>query len=252
MGVVMEINQAAPVHCSICGNTGPPVDNGNKSIRENFACAKCRSALRYRDQGAIIVDEFSDGVATCIDQLVARRCLDDVTILECARRGPFMRRLRGLPRYSQSYYWEDVPFGTEVDGVSSQDLRDLTYETDVFDLIITSDVFEHVFDHGRAFREVHRVLKPGGIHVCSIPVRYPLPANTFIRAEFREGAIVHHAEEIYHVSGEDEPSLVTVDYGADLLPTLRSTGYAASFVRRSSPSVPQMRNATLVCRKSCL
>lgn len=38
-----------------------------------------------------------------------------------------------------------------------------------FDLVICSEVLEHVFDHRGVLAEIHRVLKPGGTLVASVP-----------------------------------------------------------------------------------
>ena len=43
-----------------------------------------------------------------------------------------------------------------------------------FDLIISDQVFEHVMDQPRAWREIVRVLKPGGISVHVIPAKWQI------------------------------------------------------------------------------
>jgi len=41
-----------------------------------------------------------------------------------------------------------------------------------FDLIISDQVFEHVIEQEQAFREIYRVLKPGGVSVHVIPAKW--------------------------------------------------------------------------------
>jgi SAM-dependent methyltransferase len=43
-----------------------------------------------------------------------------------------------------------------------------------FDLVLSDQVFEHVLDQPRAFREIYRVLKKGGLAVHVIPARYQI------------------------------------------------------------------------------
>jgi SAM-dependent methyltransferase len=43
------------------------------------------------------------------------------------------------------------------------DVTDIPYEECLFDVILCSHVLEHVKDDGKAIREFHRVLKPGGM-----------------------------------------------------------------------------------------
>ena len=44
----------------------------------------------------------------------------------------------------------------------------MTFENESFDLFITQDVFEHVMTPNKAFKEIERVLKPGGAHVFTV------------------------------------------------------------------------------------
>jgi 2-polyprenyl-3-methyl-5-hydroxy-6-metoxy-1,4-benzoquinol methylase len=57
----------------------------------------------------------------------------------------------------------------------------LTFADGTFDLIITQDVFEHVMQPAETFREIARVLKPGGAHIFTMPW-YPNLQQTLQRA----------------------------------------------------------------------
>ena len=48
------------------------------------------------------------------------------------------------------------------DSCTNQNLEKLTYEDESFDVVITQDVFEHINEPFQAFKEIARVLKPGG------------------------------------------------------------------------------------------
>ena len=39
-----------------------------------------------------------------------------------------------------------------------------------FDLVISSDVMEHIYEPDKAFKEIHRTLKLGGAHIFSVPL----------------------------------------------------------------------------------
>ena len=49
-------------------------------------------------------------------------------------------------------------------GNRCENLEELTFDDNTFDLVITQDVLEHVLNPGKAFKEICRVLKPGGAH----------------------------------------------------------------------------------------
>ncbi len=53
------------------------------------------------------------------------------------------------------------------------DIAALPFADDAFDLVICSEVLEHVPDHAAAVSELVRVLKPGGDLVVSVPRYFP-------------------------------------------------------------------------------
>lgn len=236
--------------CSICGAAGTFVRGDHRSVRESYPCPKCRFTLRWRDQAGVILDEFARGQAVSLDALIAKGLLDTVDIFEPALRGPFVRRFRGLPGYVQSYFTPELPLGsTRDDGVRNEDLTQLTFADDSFDLVITSDVMEHLPDIEAAFAEILRVLRPGGCHVCSIPNDFPFPETTSPRVEIRDGQEFNLKPPVYHNSGDGSTCLVYTDYGADLTDLIRSLGGHLSVVRRSGVLETCNTNATFVMRK---
>jgi SAM-dependent methyltransferase len=60
--------------------------------------------------------------------------------------------------------------GTEIGGLSNQDITHLTFESDRFDLVIHSETLEHVHDYELALDEANRVLKSGGSQIYSVPL----------------------------------------------------------------------------------
>jgi len=50
----------------------------------------------------------------------------------------------------------------------------LPFPDNQFDFVISDQVFEHVLDQDLAFKEIFRVLKPGGVSLHSIPAKYCL------------------------------------------------------------------------------
>lgn len=53
-------------------------------------------------------------------------------------------------------------------------LTDLPFEDGSFDLVTSFDVVSHIKEHGLAFQELGRVLKPGGRVVMNLPAYNPL------------------------------------------------------------------------------
>jgi len=57
--------------------------------------------------------------------------------------------------------------------LSTADISSLPFKSDCFDLVICSEVLEHIPDHETAMGEIIRVLKPGNNLVVSVPRFFP-------------------------------------------------------------------------------
>ena len=54
--------------------------------------------------------------------------------------------------------------------VTNQNLENLTFEDEVFDIFITQYVFEHINEPSRFLIEIDRVLKSERIHIFTLPL----------------------------------------------------------------------------------
>lgn len=131
-------------------------------------------------------------------------------------RGASVRLRQECPAYIPSQFFPDVAPGDIVDGMRSENLEALTFADNSIDLHVTQDVLEHLFTPAKAFQEIARTLKPGGMHICTVPiVNKGRPSR--IRARLEKGQVVHLAPEEYHGNPiGDGRSLVTVDWGYDI------------------------------------
>jgi ubiquinone/menaquinone biosynthesis C-methylase UbiE len=97
------------------------------------------------------------------------------------------------------------------------------------DHVITADVLEHVRRGDRAFREIHRVLKPGGYFFLQVP--YAREKATEVLVE------VDGDRDIYlcRRSTTTRDTLVYRIYGHDRLPRLESLGFSVAHVDQALP-----------------
>jgi len=110
--------------------------------------------------------------------------------------------------------------------VLCQDVQRLTFEDGSFDLCTSTDVFEHVPDDTRAFAEVFRVLRPGGLAVFTVPLRPD--RETIERAVLRDGHVEHRLPAEYHddhLRGLGQV-LCYRNYGRDIVERLTAQGFA--------------------------
>ncbi|MEO7270596.1 MAG: class I SAM-dependent methyltransferase [Vicinamibacterales bacterium] len=175
----------------------------NAWFRDHFLCETCGSLPRQRALIQVIDSLFPGWPG--------------FDIFEASPGGPATDRLkRQCPRYVSSYCYPGVPLGTIHDGFRCEDVERLTFPDASFDLVVTQEVFEHVFDYRRGYQEVMRVLRPGGAHVFTTPKYWHLRRSEDCAIR-RDGQIVHLREPEYHGNPIDEGgSLVTVHYGDDL------------------------------------
>jgi SAM-dependent methyltransferase len=150
----------------------------------------------------------------------------ELAIYEPGITGQIRNFLRGLPRYVNSYYWPEIAPGEIHEGVRCEDLRRLTFPDESLDLVISSDIYEHVRGPIPAFAELFRVLRPGGRHIFTVPLFWPLPGTTNTRVDYSGPEDKFLVPPVYHGSPTDpKGSLVYTDFGMDLPEQLRELGF---------------------------
>jgi SAM-dependent methyltransferase len=161
-------------------------------------------------------------------------------IHELGSSGSVHDQLRRLPGFSCSELFDGVKRGASgPGGVRCEDVEHLTFDDATFDLVISQDVFEHVPDPDAGFREVHRVLRPGGRHVFTVPYDPALPASRTRAQRASDGTIEHVHPPAYHLDPiRESGALVFTDFGADLSERLRAAGFDVRLHERRRPDLP--------------
>lgn len=179
-------------------------------------CCWCRSTPKYRAIVSVIESEMRDSL---------RSYARTHAIYELSTTSPIFRQLRGYATYQASAYFSDKPFGVKVArSYWNQDLQQLSFASQSFDLVLSSETMEHVRRPWQGFTEVHRVLKPGGLYVFTIPFRGD--RLTTARVDTRGEQDIFLAKKIYHQDPyRTEDSLVYTDFGSDLLDLLKPLGF---------------------------
>jgi SAM-dependent methyltransferase len=150
-------------------------------------------------------------------------------VYEMSSRGPLVNYLRRMARsLTLSEYFEDATPGSSRNGVQCQDATQLTFPDGSFDLCTSTEVFEHIADDASAFKEVLRVLRPGGTLMFTVPVGdHP----TGIRARLDErGDVVHFEPPEYHSDRLRGTGKVLCfrNYGTDIDALLLRQGYESA------------------------
>ena len=135
---------------------------------------------------------------------------------EPAEFGVFTREARRIARtYETSEYAPHRSADLRETPARHEDIQALTFDDDSLDLVITSEVFEHVADPWAGFREIHRVLRAGGRHIFTVP---GLPWARTASRDF--------AQPVLHIDPlRPKGSLVITDFGEDLPALLGPLGF---------------------------
>lgn len=225
--LIRSVKENAPRfgRCAVCGHRGV-FRKQHRSIREGYPCSRCKASLRYRHQAAVILSKYGGARCGSFAELSEDPAFLGLHVYEPGIIGPFRKYLKKHPNYTNSYLWEDVELGGAKNGVRCEDLERLTFEDDSFDLIISSDIFEHVRKPYTAFAETHRVLKPGGRHIFTVPMTWPLKENTVFRVDTTGEEDSFLLPAVYHGSPTDpKGSLVYTDFGLDVAGKLEDMGF---------------------------
>ena len=188
--------------CPICGKWTVFIKNGTW-LRDQFLCYRCRSIPRWRALIHILETRFPTW--------------RERRVHESSPGGPASAKLaRECHHYTPTHFFPDVPPGSFKDGIRCENLEEQTFADASFDLVVTSDVFEHVLDPARGFSEIARTLCPGGAHVFTVPWFWW--KETLVRATRGEDGKIRHLEPAdYHGNPIDEKgSLVITEWGPEL------------------------------------
>ena len=238
-------------YCPVCTNSSTFVAEREDELdvrwhphwfRGSLECVNCRSIPRER------------AITHCLNKFAPK--WRELTIHECSPGG------RGLSphlkaeckNYVPSQYSTSIPFGSvHPSGWRCENLEKQTFEDDVFDIVITQDVFEHLFHPGTAAREIARTLRPGGLCLMTVPVVQPWETSCR-RAALKDGEIINLLPEQFHGNPVgDGRSLVTVDWGYDIaayLTKFSGLSFVAIVLDDMNMGIRDPHNVILAARKN--
>jgi SAM-dependent methyltransferase len=226
--------------CNICGHQGKFLNPHLE--REGWHCANCSSSSRNR------MVAFALGKTLGCHHLPVYLWPErkNIKILEPCPRGAHVLFFKEkFDYYMPEFDLEKIKAG--ADPRQYADLQNLSFPDETFDVIIASDVFEHVRDDKRGYQEVHRTLKTGGSFLLTVPYDHARE-KTIQRVKVEGDKEVLLMEARYHGGGGS--TLTYRDYGRDLLELLRAAGFAVGHVECTVPHFQIRKSSMIICQKS--
>lgn len=205
--------RALRVRRSRCPLCGWPVLVQLNSTELGLRCPWCGASAITQSLVAALTDDLPD--------------LGRLAVYEASARGPLVAWLaRKSGSLVTSEFFEDGEPGNERNGVRIEDLQSLSFEDNCFDLVTSTEVLEHVPDDAAAFREILRVLKPGGRTYFTVPLTGL--STTIERVRLEEGRQVYLQPVEFHADAYRGAKVLCFrNYGDDITMRLRDAGFTS-------------------------
>jgi SAM-dependent methyltransferase len=210
--------------CNICGHAGEFLDVTKD--REGYICANCGTSSRHR---ALVYAlgyylGFEDNPAMIWETQ------KNIKVLESSGRSSYPMVFRGKFSY---YNTEFDPSRDEMNRPYTEyaDFQKLAYPDNELDIVIASEVFEHVREHEKGFGEVYRVLKDRGLFLMTVPYVHEW-AETQTRVKVEGDKDIHLLPPEYHGGGGQTLSYRT--FGRDVMKRLRGLGFTVGLLEAKS------------------
>jgi len=141
---------------------------------------------------------------------------------DCALTQKFRQE---CPLYTETQFFPAVISGTPGPGsIRCENLETQTFADETFDIVITQDVFEHIYDARKAFAEIARTLKPGGTHIFTVPLVNKWKISERWAIAGTDGRPIFLKGEEWHGNPVDKKgSPVTMHWGYDIVEFIRES-----------------------------
>lgn len=223
-------------YCSLCQTkrTFIKLDNNSISVR----CLACKAS------------GITLSIINVINQIMPN--IEGKEVYELSSRGILFEYLNDKTKLTCSEYFKNITPGEYCNGVQCQDVQNLTFSDENFDLCTSTEVFEHVPDDRKGFAETHRVLKPNGFFIFTVPL--DVNQKTIERATLdSDGNIQHHLPAEYHTDPirNNQSILAFRNYGYDIVDRLLQQGFKQARILQPHAAVPWQYNMPVVVATKC-
>lgn len=200
-------------YCPICEKPAT-FSSSEKWFRDHLLCSGCGSIPRERALMKVLSDYYPNFRGL------------DIHESSPGGRGVSTKLYTECSGYTASQYYPNITLGQvhPQSGYRCENIEQLTFPDSSFDLFITQDVMEHIFDPEKAFKEIARVLKPGGAHIFTVPIVNKNKKSERCALRNENGEIIYLRDPEYHGNPVDaKGALVTMHWGMDIAGLITET-----------------------------
>ena len=220
----------------------------DKNLRETCYCRSCNSSNRQRQISYVLIKSLLDKnpVFSSLKGIITR---DDISIYNTESKGAVHDILRKMKNYTCSeYFGGNYASGDYVNGLLHQDLQSLSFNDNSFDVVLSTEVFEHIPDAYDAFKEVYRVLKRGGRHIFTVPFDAAVFKDSVKALIDESGQIKYLADPEYHtdILRPGEGILVYRIFSLEMMVKLSELGFFTNMYHLYNPFLGILGNNAIV------
>ncbi len=224
------------IFCNVCGNISR-ISVKSNNFREGCTCKKCNSNSRKRHIAMQLLDNLNQKSNLKIKSLKNIPNNLDLKIYNTESNGALHYNLKHTKGYICSeYFGDENEFGKTQNGILNIDLMKTEFEDSKFNYIISSEVFEHIPNPYKAFKETQRILKTGGLHIFTVPF-HPNGEKDVIKAKMNsENEIIYLENPEYHGDPvrSDKGILVFTIFSKEILIKLKNLGFEMLIDKREN------------------
>jgi SAM-dependent methyltransferase len=233
--------------CPVCGNLARIID-WRDNFRETGFCAMCGSSNRKRQIAYVLCGSLSEWRGSMFRSIPKNLTKMKLWIYNTEASGSLHSCLSKIPRYVCSeYLGSDHASGEVVDGIRHEDLTKLSFPNSTLDVVVSSDVLEHVTLPYRAHSEIFRVLKPGGRHIFTAPFLQTMYNDELFAEPTPNGGTRLLKNPIYHLDPRcPQGVLVYTYFSLEMVSKLGAIGFRTHMYRLYHPSLGILGNNGIV------
>jgi SAM-dependent methyltransferase len=247
--------------CPVCGRADRPLyDFPNLwlrrshkigVLRETLQCRGCFASLRERSLALALLKYLNGRWSLNLKSIaeLAQRGLGGLRMLDSDNFSEISRLLRGSPGFARCSYLPEHPWGAELQpGYFNIDLQKISFADESFDIVLTSDVMEHVRDCDAAHAEIFRVLRPGGAYVFNVPFEQT-SAEDIQLVDTKTEKDIFLVPPQFHGDPLTGGILAYRVFGRELILKLERLGFIVEFLRIDQPSSLVIDGDVFIARK---
>ena len=225
--------------CNICGSQKGFSLTNPENPRESWVCLSCGSTSRDR----MYIYALSNILGNP-SPLISLPENTSISILEASGARAHPDILKTKFNYLNTQYNPERMAYPDYDRKVYADFQSLHFDDKSFDVVMSSDVFEHIRLHREVLKEIYRVLKPGGIMILQAPF-HPENKDNIIRVRPEGDKDVFLCSPTYH----DGDTLVYRVYGAEFISEIKSAGFIVQVIEDEVPAHCITRQNIILAQK---